>query len=194
VTTPRLGCNVLSSDGWHFVGLPRNTDWGYPDARAWLPAAGGNIDYCRTVGGGAVGERVSCTFLNVTKRVWWRDRTSPATDWAYAQDRAWLSTGAGPAECGRTGDVTTPRLGCNVLSSDGWHFVGLPRNTDWGYPDARAWNVTATGNVSYCRTVGGGSAGDRVDCTFLTVSKLAWGPDHVSPATDWGYADDFGPL
>ncbi len=46
-----------------FIGLPRSTDWGYPDARAWVP--------------------VICTKLNPTTLTWGADVGSGATDLTY---------------------------------------------------------------------------------------------------------------
>jgi hypothetical protein len=82
-TSPRIGCTVQTSTGWRFIGLPRNTDWGYEDARAWVPAPGGAISYCRTVGGPG-NYRVMCTKLNPVTMSWGPDVSSLATDLTYS--------------------------------------------------------------------------------------------------------------
>ena len=41
-----------------------------------------------------------------------------------AADRAWVTTDAGPALCGRTGELAAQRLGCTVLTRKGWRFAG----------------------------------------------------------------------
>ncbi len=133
-----------------------------------------------------------CTKLDVVGFTWGPDRQSAATDWTYAENRSWVSTKAGPALCGRTGDPASRRLGCTLLTSTGWRFIGLPRATDWGYADARAWVPSPGGTVSYCRTVGD-AASQRVMCTKLDVVGFTWGPDRQSAATDWTYADDLRP-
>ena len=86
--SPRIGCTVQTSTGWRFIGLPRNTDWGYADARAWVPAPGGGISYCRTGGGGTGGYYTICTKLDPVTLAWGADVRSPVTDLTYSDSFA----------------------------------------------------------------------------------------------------------
>ncbi len=101
-----------------------------------------------------------------------RARVAPG---AEAADRAWVTTDAGPALCGRSGKPRKPQLSCTVLSDAGWRRVELPRRTDWGHVGSRHF-VTTDGDAAYCRTVGRPSR-SRATCTVLDATTLTWGRD-----------------
>ena len=94
---------------------------------------------------------------------------------AEAADRAWVSTDAGPALCGRSGKPRKPQLACTVLTDAGWRRAELPRRTDWGHVGSRHF-VTTDGDAAYCRTVGRPSR-PRATCTVLDATTLTWGRD-----------------
>lgn len=105
-------------------------------------------------------------------------------------DRAWVTTDAGPALCGRTGDLRHERLGCTVLTRRGWKFAGLGRDTNWGRPGTRSFVASGDGGVAYCRSVGHGATPRGVACTTLDPKTLLWGYDRIAGATDRTLAEE----
>lgn len=175
-TRPSLLCTVLTDRGARRVPLGRATDWGHPDSRRFLASDDGTVSYCRTVG--AVRRpRAACTTFDPETRDWSRDRVASRRLPLLAADRTWVSTGAGPAVCGRSGGPTRRRLGCAVLTPAGWRYAGLDRSTPWGLPTSRAF-VAGDRAVSFCRTVVTGRA--RLTCTPFYPRELSWGYDRTS--------------
>jgi surface antigen len=107
-----------------------------------------------------------------------RVTVQPGTE---AVDRAWVSTAAGPALCGRTGNVRRQRLGCRLLASGGWREVEMSRTTTWGEPSTRAFLPSPDGSVSYCRAIG--RKASMLSCTALDPDAREWGPDASSGPT-----------
>jgi surface antigen len=105
-------------------------------------------------------------------------RTVPDTE---AADRAWVSTAAGPALCGRTGSAARPAVGCTVLTDKGWRRSDLARSNSWGAPESRRFVPSADGSVSYCRVTGGPRG--ALACTRLDPRTLSWGYDRISRST-----------
>jgi hypothetical protein len=103
---------------------------------------------------------------------------------AEAADRAWVTTDAGPALCGRTGDLAGQRLGCTVLTRKGWQFAGLGRDTNWGRPGTRSFVESGDGSVSYCRILGQPRPRNGLACTTLDPDTMAWGYDRIAGPTD----------
>jgi hypothetical protein len=96
-------------------------------------------------------------------------------------DRAWVTTSAGPALCGRAGTERRQRLACRLLVGDGWREVAMSRKTRWGDASTRAFLPTPDGSVSYCRaTVRKTSV---LSCTALDPDARTWGRDITSSAT-----------
>ncbi len=179
----RLGCTVLTRKGWRFAGLGRETNWGRPGTRSFVASDDGGVAYCRNVGVGAA-RGVACTTMDPDTLSWGYDRIAGPTDRTFEEDRTWVSTGEGPALCGRTGSVAHQRVGCSVLTNSGWKFVGLGRDTAWGRTGSRAFLSADDGTVSYCRRIAG--AGDRLlaSCTPFDPATLSWGYDRISPTPD----------
>ena len=148
----RLGCTVLTRKGWRFAGLGRDTNWGRPVSRSFVSSEDGGVAYCRNVGRGRAIRGVACTTLDPDTLAWGYDRIAGPTDRTLEEDRTWVSTGEGPALCGRTGSLAHQRVGCTVLTDAGWTFVGLGRDSSWGRPGSRAFVSADDGTVSYCRT------------------------------------------
>ena len=108
---------------------------------------------------------------------------------AEAANRAWVTTDAGPALCGRTGGPAAERLGCTVLTRKGWRFAGLGRETNWGRPGTRSFVASDDGGVAYCRNVGKGAA-RGVACTTMDPDTLTWGYDRIAGPTDRTLEED----
>ncbi|MGH3306297.1 MAG: CHAP domain-containing protein [Nocardioides sp.] len=175
----RLGCTVLTRKGWRFAGLGRDTNWGRPGTRSFVASEDGGVAYCRKVGAGTA-RGVACTTLDPDTLTWGYDRIAGPLDQTLEEDRTWVSTGEGPALCGRTGSPAHMRVGCTVLTDAGWTFVGLDRDTAWGQPGSRAFLSADDGTVHYCRRFAG--AGDRLlaSCTPFDPATLVWGYDRIS--------------
>jgi CHAP domain-containing protein len=112
---------------------------------------------------------------NVSRAV--RARLVPG---AESADRAWVTTSAGPALCGRTGTPRRQRLTCTVLTERGWRRAPLRRTTDWGHAGSRHFVEVGDGDLAYCRTTGPARR-PRASCTRLDATTLAWGRDVRSP-------------
>jgi surface antigen len=181
--TERLGCTVLTRNGWRFAGLGRDTNWGSLGTRSFVASADGGVAYCRNVGAGTARRGVACTTLDPDTLTWGYDRIAGPTDRTLEDDRTWVSTGEGPALCGRTGSLAHQRVGCTVLTDVGWTFVGLDRDTAWGHPGSRAFVSADDGTVSYCRRIGAG-AQLRPSCTPFDPATLTWGYDRISPTPE----------
>jgi len=175
----RVGCTVLTDAGWTFVGLGRDTAWGRPGSRAFLSADDGTVSYCRRIAGAVDRLRTSCAPFDPATLSWGKDRTSQATEPTADDNRTWVTTGVGPALCGRTGTERDQRLGCSVLTDAGWKFKGLARSLAWGDPASRAFVRSGDNGVSYCRTVAG-QGGDRAACTRFDAARNTWGADRVA--------------
>jgi len=104
-----------------------------------------------------------------------------------ASNRAWVSTAAGPAECGRAGGSSDWFLVCTVDSSTGWHMFYGPGHDDLGYPLDSAWVQNGNGTVSYCALTGEEPSSKTLHCTQFNGAKFYNASS--SQATDWGYAD-----
>ena len=150
----RLGCTVLTRKGWRFAGLGRDTRWGRLGTRSFVASEDGGVAYCRNVGPGTPRRGVACTTMDPDTLTWGYDRIAGPTDRTFEEDRTWVSTGEGPALCGRTGSLAHQRIGCSVLTDAGWTFVGLGRDTAWGRTGSRAFLSEDDGTVSYCRRIG----------------------------------------
>ncbi|GLW90410.1 hypothetical protein Aglo03_12260 [Actinokineospora globicatena] len=98
-------------------------------------------------------------------------------------DRAHLSTAAGPALCGRSGNADWQSLVCSVWTSAGWVSSHSPRG-DWAYPDDRTWLTGVDGSASYCGLVG---SGDQIRCDRF--DGTAW-TTAISPRLDVGYPEN----
>jgi surface antigen len=176
----RLGCTVLTRKGWRFAGLGRHTNWGRPGTRSFVASEDGGVAYCRNVGVGTARRGVACTTLDADTLTWGYDRIAGPLDRTLEGDRTWVSTGEGPALCGRTGSPAHQRVGCTVLTDAGWTFVGLDRDTRWGEPGSRAFLSADDGTVQFCRRSAG--PGDRMlaSCTPFNPASLVWGYDRIS--------------
>lgn len=95
----------------------------------------------------------------------------------------WVTTGAGPALCGRAGTATRPSLGCRVRTREGWRYAGLDGSVPWGQAGTRAF-VPSDDGLAYCRRVGPDLASTRAACVQLDTETLEWGKDRVSGAID----------
>jgi hypothetical protein len=164
----RGGCRLLTSWGWRTVRLPKGAAAG--TARAFVTDQSGRVSWCRVLGHGRT---TACTALAADGSAWLSGRSArvvAALGRGSAVNRAWVATSVGPALCGRTGSARQQRVGCQVLTDDGWRFTGSQR-TPWGLPGYRAF-VPAGSGVAYCRTVGV-KRGTAVSCTRM--SRLDWG-------------------
>ena len=184
----RVGCTVLTDAGWTFVGLGRDTAWGRPGSRVFLSADDGTVSYCRRIAGAGDRLLASCTPFDPATLSWGYDRISRRPSPTADDNRTWVTTGAGPALCGRTGTERDQRLGCSVLTDAGWTFTGLGRSLAWGDPASRAFVRSGDNGVSYCRTVAG-PAGDRAACTRFDAARSTWGRDRVAGAAERTLAD-----
>ena len=176
------GCRVLGWSGWRFVRVRPGA--GSVVDQAFLPSANGGVSWCRTLRTGSAA-RVACAPLESKRHRWGRDQRSERTTALAPENRTWLATAAGPALCSRAGAPGRPRVGCHVLTGDGWTWSGSG-TASWGNPGYRAF-VGSGDEVSWCRTVGSA----RVSCDSLDTTTLAWGAGETSPRTDWSYADPF---
>lgn len=176
----RLGCTVLTRKGWLFAGLGRDTRWGREDSRSYVASPDGGVSYCRNVGDGTLPRGVGCTTLDAETLTWGHDRIAGHLDRTLDGDRAWLSTGAGPALCGLVGSPAHPRVGCTVLTDDGWSFGGVGRDTAWGLPGSRAFLSADDGTVDFCRRVAGPGAQVLASCTPFDPATRLWGYDRIS--------------
>jgi hypothetical protein len=183
LTDQRLGCTVLTRKGWQFAGLGRDTNWGRPGTRSFVESDGG-VAYCRNVGHAQPRGGVACTTLDPETLTWGYDRIAGPTDPTLEEDRAWVSTGEGPALCGRTGSRAHQRVGCTVLTDAGWTFEGVGRDLTWGRPGSRAFLGSEDGTVSFCRTVEGKAELPRASCTAFDPARLSWGRDRTSQVPD----------
>jgi hypothetical protein len=180
----RLGCTVLTRRGWKFAGLGRDTNWGRPGTRSFVASADGGVSYCRNVGHGTNPQGVACTTLDPGTLLWGYDRIAGPPNQTLDEDRIWVSTGEGPALCGRTGTPAHQRVGCSVHTASGWTFAGLGRDTAWGRPGSQVFLSAEDGTVSYCRRVEGANGAPRPACTAFDPARLSWGRDRVSQAPD----------
>jgi hypothetical protein len=178
----RLGCTVLTRRGWKFAGLDRDTNWGRPGTRSFVASGDGGVAYCRSVGRGATPRGVACTTLDPHTLLWGYDRISGATDQTFADDRTWVSTGEGPALCGRSGTLAHQRVGCTVMTDAGWRFAGLGRDSAWG--GSQVFLSSQDGTVSYCRRIERAQGLPRPACTDFDPASLRWGHDHISRTPD----------
>jgi surface antigen len=185
---PRVGCSVLTDSGWTYVGVDRDTAWGLPGSRVFLPADDGTVSYCRRVAGPGHRILASCTPFDPAGLIWGYDRISQSPEPTVDANRTWLSTGAGPALCGRTGTDRDQRLACSVLTDTGWSLGGLRRTSAWGDPASRAFVPSGGDGVSYCRTVEG-PAGDRASCTRFDAARGTWGADRVARTVERTHVD-----
>ncbi len=176
----RLGCTVLTRKGWRFAGLGRDTNWGRPGTRSFVASDDGGVSYCRNVGPGTARRGVACTTLDPDSLTWGYDRIAGPTDRTLEEDRTWVSTGEGPALCGRTGSPAHQRVGCTVLTDAGWTFVGLGRDTAWGRAGSRVFLSGDDGTVSYCRRSPAPATACRPSCTPFDPATLSWGYDRIS--------------
>jgi hypothetical protein len=183
-----LVCTVWANTGWRTVTSTPHGDWGFPENRAWVSGAGGVVSYCRLVGDRATSKQLRCESFNGT--TWSAPSVSPATDWGYEENRAWVSTQAGPALCGRAGEGGNQYLVCTVWANTGWRTVTSTPHGDWGFPENRAWVQQGTSKVAYCRLVGDRATSPQLRCESFNGTK--WSAPSVSPATDWGYPETFG--
>ena len=179
----RLGCTVFTRRGWRFAGLGRSTNWGHPDSRAFVEADGG-VAYCRNVGPAEPRRGVACTTLDPETLTWGYDRIAGPTDPTLEEGRTWVSTGEGPAVCGRTGSMAHQRVGCTVLTDAGWTFRGVGRDLRWGLPGSQAFLSSDDGTVSFCRRVAGAEGKPRAVCTSFDPAAAGWGRTKVSQAPD----------
>jgi hypothetical protein len=176
----RLGCTVLTRKGWRFAGLGRDTTWGRIASRSFVASDDGGVAYCRNTGKGNTRRGVACTSLDPDTLTWGYDRIAGPTDPTLEGDRTWVTTGEGPAICGRTGSPAHQRMGCTVLTDSGWTFAGVGRDTSWGLPGSRAFVPSDDGTVSYCRAVAGVRNVARTSCTPFDPTTLEWGYDRIS--------------
>jgi hypothetical protein len=179
----RLGCTVLTRRGWRFAGLGRNTNWGHPDSRAFVESDGG-VAYCRNVGPTKPRRGVACTTLDPETLTWGYDRIAGPTDPTLEEGRTWVSTGEGPALCGRTGSPAHQRVGCTVLTDAGWTFEAVGHDLRWGLPGSHAFVSSDDGAVSFCRRIAGAKGEPRAACIEFDPAKLGWGRSKTSQATD----------
>lgn len=180
----RLGCTVLTRRGWRYEGLGRDTRWGREGTRSFVASPDGGVSYCRTVGDGTGPDGVACTTLEADTLTWGRDQVARHVDRTLEDDRTWVSTGEGPALCGRAGSPARPRIGCTVLTDAGWTFVGIGRDTAWGFPGSRAFLGADDGTVDFCRRVAGPGRQELASCTPFDPSARVWGYDRISPTPE----------
>ena len=153
------------------------TQWGGPLSRSFVTGADGTVSYCRNLG---LDQRtLACTALDTERRTWAADATSGRTPRTAVADRAWVTTAAGPAQCGRTGTPAMPRVTCSVLGSAGWQTSTAPGRTDWGTALSRAFVAGHDGTVSFCRTLG--TPGHlRAACRTFHPETQTWSADDVA--------------
>ncbi|MEO6511406.1 MAG: CHAP domain-containing protein [Nocardioides sp.] len=182
----RGGCQVLSGWGWQVAKLSKKADAGAPATRAFLVDRGGAVSWCR-IGGHS--RTVACAGLRPSGNGWETGRSTRvarALRYGSTENRAWVSTSAGPALCGRTGTVKQQRVGCQVLTGAGWRFTGSQR-TPWGLPGYRAFVPSGAG-VAYCRTVAV-KRGTTASC--ISMSRLDWGVTKTARRAPMALADSF---
>jgi hypothetical protein len=171
----RGGCQVDTAFGWRSVPLPKKADPGIAATSAFVTDRGGRVSWCRVT---THAKKLACITLSTGGKSWGTGRSAhlaPALRRGAVENRAWVSTSAGPALCGRTGTVRVQRVGCQQLSDDGWRFTGSQR-TPWGLPGYRAF-VPAGAGVAYCRTLAV-KRGTAVACT--PMSRQEWGATRTS--------------
>jgi hypothetical protein len=172
---PRLGCRILVDGGWRNVPLTRKAAWGEPASRAFLPAVGGGVAYCRAIGRAA--RSLSCIELDADGRAWGPERSSGKTP-RLAADATWVSTPDGPARCGLSGAARRPGVTCSVLTFAGWR-TSTQNGVPWGSEDGRAFLTTTDGAIAFCRWLTAGR-GARTACIDLNPLTLTWGADRRS--------------
>lgn len=183
-TNQVLTCTVRTPGGFVHYYSPAG-DWGYAANRSWVPSGGGVVDYCGLVGTPPSASKVRCTTF--TGAGFDPATVSGVTDWGFASDRNWVSTGDGPALCGRAGSTGNQVLTCTVRS--GGVFVRHTSTAgDWGYAANRAWVPSPGGGVDYCGLIGTAPSSAKVRCTTFTGSTFT--ASVVSANTDWGYAEN----
>ena len=96
---------------------------------------------------------------------------------AEAADRAWVTTGAGPALCGRSRDRRAPQLTCTVLTDAGWRRVAAARGrTDWGHVGQPALRDHATATWPTAAPSGRPRRSAAATCTTLDADDADLGP------------------
>ena len=176
---PRLACRLLGAQAWRTAKLTRKTQWGGPLSRAFVSGADGSVSYCRNLGTSQ--RTLACTALNAAQRTWGLDETSDRTPRTAVDDRAWVTTSAGPAQCGRSGSTAKQRVTCSVLTASGWQTSTAPGRTSWGSALSRAFVAAHDGTVAFCRTLG--KAGrQHAACRTFHPDTLTWNTDDRSHA------------
>ena len=175
---------MLTRKGWRFAGLGRDTNWGRPGTRSFVASEDGGVAYCRNVGPGTARRGVACTTLDPDTLTWGYDRIAGPTDRTLEEDRTWVSTGEGPALCGRTGSLAHQRVGCTVLTDAGWTFVGLgPRHRVGPRRVARVRERRRRHRVLLPPDRRRGNH-LRASCTPFYPTTLSWGYDRISQTPD----------
>ncbi|PSK67198.1 hypothetical protein B0E53_00832 [Micromonospora sp. MH33] len=171
-------CDRFDGTTWTSATSPR-ADLAYHENRAYLSTKDGPA-IC-----GRAGDQNSQTLVcNVwTSTGWLTNRYSPANDWGYATDRAWLTNTDGTISyCRRVGDGSQAL--CDRFDGTTWTSTMSP-HYDLGYPDNRTYLASGLG-PAVC-----GRAGDQ---TYQALVCSIRRPDgwisSASPKGDWGYASD----
>jgi surface antigen len=174
---PRVACRLLADSGWRSATMDHDTSWGGPLGRSFVQDVNGQVSYCRNVG--ASQRTPVCTAFDVARRTWAADVTSSQGPRLALDDRAWVGSTVGPAQCGRSGTEADPHITCSVLTPSGWQTTTTTRRTSWGDPASRAFVGTRDGSIAFCRALGP-SGRQRLACTLLHVPTLTWQRDIVA--------------
>ncbi|MEV4062419.1 LamG domain-containing protein [Nonomuraea dietziae] len=185
-TDAYLSCTLSTGTGFGPDVNSRNTDWGYPEDRAWVDADGdGRTDYCRRVGS-VTSMRVACTPF--AGGGFAETFLSRPLDWGQEAGRAWVDVNAdGKTDYCRvrgTQNHTDAHLSCTPSTGTGFGADINSGNTDWGDAGNRAWaDVNADGKTDYCRGVGS-DTGQSMACTLS--AGTGFGTTITSGVLDWG--------
>ena len=169
----RLRCTLSVGNGFGGTIVSGVVDAGYPDARVWGDVDGDHrADYCRRVGGGAAGNRLSCTH-STGERLRHRRHDRPAGLGRGAGHRAGrrdrrrarrlLPPVGGPSAVHRV--TAAPPFG-GARSAPG-------RSTPAPPPAARWVDFDGDGKADFCRVLA-----RRCGCSPSTGSRLR-GDGHV---------------
>ncbi len=162
----RLRCTLSVGNGFGGTIVSGVVDPGYPDARVWGDVDGDHrADYCRRVGGGAAGNRLSCT--HSTGSGFATGVTTAPLDWGEAPDTAMVdATADGRADYCR---LSAGRALCTVSGGAAFGATFMSGALDPGAVTGRGWvDFNGDGRADYCRVLA-----TTLGCSSSTGSGFA---------------------